>query len=82
MTDLEARLATLKRHRDHYALVNLLLRQGNDQGLRTLGYTDEQIGRLREPDARGRIGFAGSAENTRKRIHRLRRRIGALVSCG
>lgn len=69
------RLETLIRHRNHYSLVNALLKRGNDAGLRALGYTDAQIAKLREPDAKGRTGYALSLTNIRHRIRRQKRKL-------
>lgn len=73
--DLKSEMETLIRHRQHYLLVNALLRQGNMAGLQALGYSDRQIDRLKQPDAKGRIGYAQAAETTRHKIRKLRKRI-------
>lgn len=69
------RIETLRRHRNHYVLVNTLLRQKNDAGLAALGYDADQIARLKEPDTRGRTGFVAQADATKQTIKRLRRRL-------
>lgn len=75
MTDHENRLEALLRHRNHYTLVNALLRRGDDRGLRSIGYTAEQIAKLKEPDLLGRQGYEGQIRNTAEKIRRLRRRM-------
>lgn len=75
MTDLEKRIATMISHRNHYSLVNALLKRGNEDGLRAIGYTDEQIAKLKQPDARGRIGYEGSLAAVNHRLDRAKRKL-------
>ena len=49
--------------------------KGNEQ-LRNMGYSDEQIKQLREPDFCGRVGYA--LQNNNANIHRIEGRIKSL----
>lgn len=71
-----ARIAALNRQRQTMRLANQFLRSGNDAALARLGFTQDQVSRLREPDAEGVIGFSPvTIRNIRARILRLQARL-------
>lgn len=74
--EIEARLDGLKRNRREMRLANRFLRSGNDAGLLEMGFTADQIARLKIPDNKGCIGFAPvTLRNQAAHIGRLRERL-------
>lgn len=55
---IEGRIAALQRHKDHMSAVNILLAQGDLDGIRALGYDDDQLKAFMIPDSLGCIGFS------------------------
>lgn len=80
---LEEKLENLKELQDGMKAANKAIRmkdtQKGDEELRMLGYSDEQIVKLREPDFCGRIGFPSYAlQNNNATIHRVEERLKEL----
>lgn len=80
---LEEKLEGLKELQETMKLVNKAIRlkdiKKGDESLRDMGYSDEQIKKLREPDFCGRIGFPGYAlQNNNANIHRVEDRLKGL----
>ena len=80
---LEEKLGSLRYMQERMKAVNKAVRlkdteQGDGQ-LRIMGYSDEQIKKLREPDFCGRIGYPNYAlQNNNANIHRIEGRIKEL----
>lgn len=80
---LEAKLATLEKHQEMMKAANAAIRmkdpaKGNAK-LAELGYTPEDIAKLRAPDFCGRIGYpAYELQNNNANIRRIRGRIAEL----
>lgn len=80
---LEAKLATLEKHQEMMKAANAAIRMKDpvkgDAKLAELGYTPEDIAKLREPDFCGRIGYpAYELQNNNANIRRIRGRIEEL----
>lgn len=80
---LEAKLAALEKHQELMKAANVAIRmKGPTEGdakLAELGYTPEDIAKLREPDFCGRIGYpAYLLQNNNANIRRIRGRIEEL----
>ena len=80
---LEAKLATLEKHQEMMKAANAAIRMKDpakgDAKLAELGYTPEDIAKLREPDFCGRIGYpAYLLQNNNANIRRIRGRIEEL----
>ena len=80
---LEAKLATLEKHQEMMKAANAAIRMKDpakgDAKLAELGYTPEDIAKLREPDFCGRIGYPAYAlQNNNANIRRIRGRIAEL----
>lgn len=80
---LEEKLEGLKELQETMKLVNKAIRlkdmKKGDEVLRDMGYSDEQIKKLREPDFCGRIGFPDYAlQNNNANIHRVEDRLKGL----
>ena len=80
---LEAKLATLEKHQELMKAANVAIRMKDptegDAKLAELGYTPEDIAKLREPDFCGRIGYpAYLLQNNNANIRRIRGRIEEL----
>lgn len=80
---LEAKLATLEKHQEMMKAANAAIRMKDpakgDAKLAELGYTPEDIAKLREPDFCGRIGYpAYELQNNNANIRRIRGRIAEL----
>ena len=80
---LEAKLATLEKHQEMMKAANAAIRMKDpakgDAKLAELGYTPEDIAKLREPDFCGRIGYpAYLLQNNNANIRRIRGRIAEL----
>lgn len=80
---LEAKLATLEKHQEMMKAANAAIRMKDpakgDTKLAELGYTPEDIAKLREPDFCGRIGYpAYELQNNNANIRRIRGRIAEL----
>lgn len=80
---LEAKLKKLKDHQEEMKAVNKAVRmkdtEKGDEKLRAMGYSDEQIKKLREPDFRGRIGYHNyTLRNNNANIHRVESRLKEL----
>ena len=80
---LEAKLAALEKHREMMKAANAAIRMKDpakgDAKLAELGYTPEDIAKLREPDFCGRIGYPAYAlQNNNANIRRIRGRIAEL----
>lgn len=80
---LEARLAALEKHQELMKAANVAIRMKDptegDAKLAELGYTPEDIAKLREPDFCGRIGYpAYLLQNNNANIRRIRGRIEEL----
>lgn len=80
---LEAKLATLEKHQEMMKAANVAIRMKDptegDAKLAELGYTPEDIAKLREPDFCGRIGYpAYLLQNNNANIRRIRGRIEEL----
>lgn len=80
---LEEKLENLKNMQESMKAANKAVRlkdteKGNEQ-LRIMGYSDEQIKELREPDFCGRVGYPDYAlQNNNVNIHRIEGRIKEL----
>lgn len=80
---LEEKLADLRELQEQMKAANKAIRlkdteKGDDQ-LRELGYTDEQIKKLREPDFCGRVGYPDyQLQNNNANIHRVEGRLKQL----
>ena len=73
---LEAKLADLERLQTTMREANKAIRKNDDDRLRELGLSDEQIGKLKEPDFCGRIGFPDYAlTNNNANIKRVKKRV-------
>ena len=77
---LEAKLATLEKHQEMMKAANAAIRMKDpakgDAKLAELGYTPEDIAKLRAPDFCGRIGYPAYAlQNNNANIRRIRGRI-------
>lgn len=73
LPEVEAEIAGLERNRQQMRLVNRLLRHSNEGQLRALGYTEEQIAALKQPDAAGHVGFQPAVlDHTENRLALLR----------
>lgn len=71
---LEASQTTMKR-------ANAAIRKKDDDALVRLGFSDEQIAKLKLPDFGGRVGFPGYAlTNNNANIRRLRLRLAELAA--
>ena len=80
---LEAKLAALEKHQEMMEAANAAIRMKvpakGDAKLAELGYTPEDIAKLREPDFCGRIGYPAYAlQNNNANIRRIRGRIAEL----
>lgn len=80
---LEAKLAALEKHQEMMKAANAAIRMKDpakgDAKLAELGYTPEDIAKLREPDFCGRIGYPAYAlQNNNTNIRRIRGRIAEL----
>lgn len=80
---LEEKLEGLKENQETMKAANKALRlkdtEKGNEALRDMGYSDEQIKQLREPDFCGRIGFPDYAlQNNNANIHRIEGRIKQL----
>lgn len=80
---LEAKLAALEKHQEMMKSANAAIRMKDpakgDAKLAELGYTPEDIAKLREPDFCGRIGYPAYAlQNNNANIRRIRGRIAEL----
>lgn len=80
---LEAKLAALEKHQEMMKAANAAIRMKDpakgDAKLAELGYTPEDIAKLREPDFCGRIGYpAYLLQNNNANIRRIRGRIEEL----
>lgn len=80
---LEAKLATLEKHQEMMKAANAAIRMKDpakgDAKLAELGYTPEDIAKLRAPDFCGRIGYpAYLLQNNNANIRRIRGRIEEL----
>ena len=80
---LEAKLAALEKHQEMMKAANAAIRMKDpakgDAKLAELGYTPEDIAKLREPDFCGRIGYPTYAlQNNNANIRRIRGRIAEL----
>lgn len=80
---LEAKLAALEKHQEMMKAANAAIRMKDpakgDAKLVELGYTPEDIAKLREPDFCGRIGYPAYAlQNNNANIRRIRGRIAEL----
>ena len=80
---LEAKLAALEKHQEMMKAANAAIRMKDlakgDAKLAELGYTPEDIAKLRSPDFCGRIGYpAYELQNNNANIRRIRGRIEEL----
>lgn len=80
---LEAKLATLEKHQEMMKAANAAIRMKDpakgDAKLAELGYTPEDIAKLRAPDFCGRIGYPTyELQNNNANIRRIRGRIAEL----
>lgn len=80
---LEEKLASLKDSQENMKAANKAIRMKDqakgDEELRNLGYSDEQIKNLREPDSCGRVGYPQYAlQNNNANIHRVESRLKQL----
>lgn len=80
---LEEKLESLKELQESMKAANKAIRMKDkkkgDEKLRDMGYSDEQIRELRQPDFCGRIGFPGYAlQNNNANIHRVEERLKSL----
>ena len=80
---LEAKLAALEKNQEMMKAANAAIRMKDpakgDAKLAELGYTPEDIAKLREPDFCGRIGYPAYAlQNNNANIRRIRGRIAEL----
>lgn len=80
---LRDKLAKLEKHQETMKAANAAIRMKDtakgDAKLAELGYTQEEIKQLREPDFCGRIGYPSyELSNNNANIHRIRERIAEL----
>lgn len=80
---LEEKLENLKDTQETMKAANKAIRmkdtEKGDEELRTMGYSDEQIKNLREPDFCGRVGYPQYAlQNNNANIHRVEDRLKQL----
>lgn len=80
---LEEKLEGLKEQQETMKAANKALRlkdaEKGNEALKDMGFSDEQIKNLREPDFCGRIGFPNYAlQNNNANIHRIEERIRGL----
>ena len=80
---LEEKLERLKEKQAEMKAVNKAIRmkdrEKGDEQLRTMGYSNQQIEQLREPDLCGRVGYPGYAlQNNNANIRRLEARLDKL----
>jgi len=75
------RIAKLEADQTMMKGANVAIRKSDDDGLVRLGFSDEQIAKLKLPDFAGRVGFPGYAlTNNNANIRRLRIRLGVLAA--
>lgn len=76
---LESLNATQKRMKEANKAIRLKDTEKGNEQLRNMGYSEEQIKELREPDFCGRVGYPGYAlQNNNANIHRIEGRIKEL----
>lgn len=80
---LENKLKKLKENQEEMKAANRAIRmkdtEKGDEKLRDMGYSDEQIKQLREPDFCGRVGYPDYAlRNNNANIHRVESRLKGL----
>lgn len=81
MTDLEQRISGYTRNAEQMRLANRYLRSGDDDALMAIGYTPEQIERLKIPDTLGHIGFPPVLlKRTNQKIYVLKKRRASMVA--
>jgi hypothetical protein len=80
---LQAKVARLEAMQEKMTQANRAIRAKNDEDLKTLGFDDAQIAKLKEPDFCGRIGFPDYAlTNNSANIRRIKQRIEQLENAG
>lgn len=73
---LETKIARLEQRQDLMTVANKLIRRGDRDALRELGFDDARIEQLFQPDFLGRIGFPDyKIKNNGANIRRLKRRL-------
>jgi hypothetical protein len=73
---IEDRIQKLERRQDFMKKCNAAIRKGDDETLRALGLSEQQIEKLKTPDFCGRIGFpAFELTNNNANIRRLKGRV-------
>jgi hypothetical protein len=76
---LKAKVARLEETQEKMKQANRAIRAKNDEDLKTMGFTEAQIEKLKAPDFCGRIGFPGYAlTNNGANIRRIKQRIEQL----
>lgn len=80
---LSAKLAHLEWRQEMMKLANKHIRAGKDDALREMGFTDDQIAKLKEKDFAGRIGFPDYAiTNNGAQIRTITKRMMQLARDG
>jgi Domain of unknown function (DUF3560) len=80
---LKAKVARLEAMQEKMKQANMAIRAKNDEDLKTLGFDDAQITKLKQPDFLGRVGFPDYAlTNNGANIRRIKHRIEQLEKAG
>ena len=66
---LKAKVARLEAMQEKMKQANRAIRAHNDEDLKTLGFDDAQIAKLKTPDFCGRVGFPDYALSNKQRQH-------------
>ena len=83
MTDIKQRIAGYTRNVEQMRLANRYLKFGDDEALLRIGFSLEQIKRLKVPDASGRIGFQPVLlKRASQKIYDLKKRQAAIRAAG
>ena len=81
MSDLDNRISGYTRNVEQMKLANRYLRFGDDAALAAIGFTPEQIERLKVPDAAGHIGFQPVLlKRANQKIYDLKKRRAAMAA--
>jgi hypothetical protein len=74
--EIRDKITGYTRNRQQMRLANRYLSRGNDAGLREMGFTGEQIVKLKEPDLHGKIGFHPDLiRRATQRIYELKKQL-------
>lgn len=79
LVKLQAKLLKLETLQSQMKAVNAAIRKGDDQALKSLGYSDSEIEIIKKPDTFGNIGFARyKLTNNNAEIKRLKNRVAEI----